>query len=97
MTEIKGAGILQTEGMTVVGGLHIDDEEVRAGMTYARAPASDCFIRRLKSDFGLIALVIPFGDITNVHSGLPGDLLRPFPCRRLLIENERGDWGSAKR
>lgn len=33
MTEIKGARIHETEGMTVDGGFHIDDEEVRAGLT----------------------------------------------------------------
>lgn len=41
MTEIKGAGIQQEEGMTVDGGFHIDDEEVRAGLTYPRGSASE--------------------------------------------------------
>lgn len=68
MTEIKGAGIDQKEGMTVDGRFHIDDEEVRAGLTDTRAPASDRFIRSLRWEFGLIALVIP---IKNVHCGSP--------------------------
>lgn len=79
MTEIKGAGIHQKEGMTVDGGFHIDDEEVRAGMTYARAPASDRFVHRLRWEFGLIVFEILFGYIKRVHSG---DLSGLFFCRQ---------------
>lgn len=48
MTEIKGAEIHQKEEVTVDGGFHIDDEEVRTGLTRTRASTSDSFIRRLR-------------------------------------------------
>lgn len=41
MTEIKGVGIQQEEGMTVDGRFHIDDEEVRASLTYRCGSASE--------------------------------------------------------
>lgn len=94
MTEIKGAGIDQKEGMTVDGGFHIDDEEVRAGLTDTRAPASDRFIRSLRWEFGLIALVIP---IKNVHCGSPATSPAFFSRRRLFIEYQSEDWGSVER
>lgn len=80
MTEIKGAGITQKEGMTVDGRFHIDDEEVRASLTYTHDPASDRFIRRLRWKFGLIGLVIPFGSIKNMHSGSPAASPAFFPA-----------------
>lgn len=87
MTEIKGAGIDQKEGMTVDGGFHIDDEEVRAGLTDTRAPASDRFIRSLRWEFGLIALVIP---IKNVHCGSPATSPAFFPPSVVHRKPKRG-------
>lgn len=78
MTEIKGARIHQKEGMTVDGEFHIDHEEVRADLTCMRGPALSRFIRRLRWEFGLIALVMPFGYIKNVHIRSPTTSLASF-------------------